>query len=437
VRRDPVRRGVGVLLALLVTVGLGAERAAQGQARPEPAALTLEALVDLALAENPEVRAARAEVEAARGRLHQAGLRPNPMLDLSGQQNVTGPDNTLMVGVTLPLDLNGRKDGRVAVAERELDMKRAGVAERERRLRADVKVKAGEWLAARRTLGFTEELLQVNRDALALVGERVRRGATPPLEESLMQVEVHRLEASQRILASRVEVLALQLKALAGLPPEASLTLRAELEPPGLPVGLAEGLARALAARPDLTAARTDLALARARITKEQAEGRWDASVNVGYQRQDFGYDLNGLTKGGGTRPIQDVFHYVGAGVTITLPVRNRNEGNVAAAAAEAQAAERRIDFVTLAIRQEVTAAFTAHDAVQRALEIYARGVRDVARRNLAVVRRTYELGRTPLLEVIAEQRRYIEIETGYTEALKQVYDSVVEIERVVGALPG
>jgi cobalt-zinc-cadmium efflux system outer membrane protein len=403
----------------------------------EPAGFALAfALVDLALVENPEVRAARAEVEAARGRLQQAGLRPNPMLDLGGQKNVAGPDNNLLIGVTLPLDLNGRKDGRVAVAAQELEMKRAAVAERERRLRADVKLKAGEWLAARRILGFTEELLQANRDALALVGERVRRGATPPLEESLMQVEVNRLEASQRIGASRVEVLALQLRALAGLSPEAPFVLRAELGPLGLTVGLADGLARALAGRPDLAAARTDLALAQARIRKEQAEGRWDASVNVGYQRQDFGYDLNGLTKSGGTRPIQDVFHYVGAGVTITLPLRNRNEGNVAAATAEAQAAERRIDFVTLMIRQEVTAAFTAYDAVQRALDIYARSVRDVARRNLGVVRRTYELGRTPLLEVISEQRRYIEVEQGYTEALKQVYDAVVEIERTVGILP-
>lgn len=51
-------------------------------------------------------------------------------------------------------------------------------------------------------------------------------------------------------------------------------------------------------------------------------------------------------------------------------------------------------------------------------------------------MRRTYELGRTTLLDVIAEQRRYIDIENGYTEALRQVYDAAVEIERAVGA-PG
>jgi cobalt-zinc-cadmium efflux system outer membrane protein len=104
-------------------------------------------------------------------------------------------------------------------------------------------------------------------------------------------------------------------------------------------------------------------------------------------------------------------------------------------AVAEAQAAARRVEFVALTLRQEVSAAFTQHEAAQRSLEIYGPGVREVARQNLEVVRKTYELGRIPLLDVIAEQRRYIEIEMGYTEAMKQVYDAVVEIERAVGTL--
>jgi cobalt-zinc-cadmium efflux system outer membrane protein len=104
-------------------------------------------------------------------------------------------------------------------------------------------------------------------------------------------------------------------------------------------------------------------------------------------------------------------------------------------ALASTAAAERCLAFVTLTIRQEVTAAFTRYDATQRALEIYTQGVREVARQNLEVVRQTYTLGRTTLLDVIAEQRRYIDIETGYTDALKQVYDAVVDIERTVGTL--
>ena len=168
-------------------------------------------------------------------------------------------------------------------------------------------------------------------------------------------------------------------------------------------------------------------------VRKEQAEGRWDASVSVGYQRQDFGFPLNGLTASGAQRPIQDVFHYFGGGVSITLPVWNRNQGNVAAATAAAQAAERRAEFAVLTAQQQIGAAFTQYEAARRSLDIYERGVRDVSRRNLDVIRQAYQLGRGSLLDVIAEQRRYIEIENGYTEALKQVYDAAVEVERAVG----
>ena len=114
------------------------------------------------------------------------------------------------------------------------------------------------------------------------------------------------------------------------------------------------------------------------------------------------------------------------------VPVRNRNQGNVAAAAAEAQAAERKREAAELIVRQEVAAAFAQFEAAQRALAIYTTGVRDVASRNLGVVRQAYELGRTPLLDVITEQRRYIDIEMGYTDALKLVYDARVEIQRAV-----
>jgi cobalt-zinc-cadmium efflux system outer membrane protein len=403
------------------------------QAQPG-AEITVDELVVRALTDSPDLRAARAEIGATVGRLQQAGLRPNPMLELGGQKALTA-DNNVTIGLTLPLDLNGRKEGRVGVAGRELQMKRAQVRDRERRLAADVRMKAGELLAAQRSLAVTDDLLGVNRDALRLVQNRVREGATPPLEENLMLVEVNRLDAMRQMLASRVEITSLQLKALAGMAPEAPLAVRGDLASAVAPPPAEEVAQQALTGRPDLDAARADVAMGAAKIRKERAEGRWDASVNVGYQRQDMGFDLNGVTSTGGTRPIQNVFHYFGGGVSIVLPVRNRNQGNVAAASAEAQAAERRLQFAELTVRQEVAAALAQYEAARRSLDIYERGVRDVASRNLSVVRQTYALGRGSLLDVIAEQRRYIDIENGYTDALRQVYDARVEIDRVTGAM--
>jgi len=64
---------------------------------------------------------------------------------------------------------------------------------------------------------------------------------------------------------------------------------------------------------------------------------------------------------------------------------------------------------------------------------LYRRGVRDQAAQNLDVVRQTYGYGRVPLLDAIAEQRRYIDIETGYTDILFDAYASRIALEKAVG----
>src|SRR5216684_9036507 len=171
------------VFVLVCVITAGAPPRGYAQSPPAAGEVTVEELVARALAENPDVRAAQADVDAGQGRLVQAGLRPNPMLELGGQKALS-PDNNVTIGLTVPLDLNGRKEGRVGVAERELQMKRAQVRDRERRLAAGVRMKAGELLAARRGLAVTDDLLTVNRDALRLVQDRVREGATPALEEN-------------------------------------------------------------------------------------------------------------------------------------------------------------------------------------------------------------------------------------------------------------
>ena len=420
----------GAMLASAALMVLIVAAAARAQSPSER--MTVDELITRALAAHPDLEATRLEVDAASARVRQAGLRPNPMLDVAGQKAL-GPDNNLVVGVTVPLDLNGRKEGRVGVAEREVDVRRAQLAERARRLRTDVRMKAAEVLAARRNLRTTRELLDANRRAVDLVRARVRQGAAPALDESLQAVETNRLETNEATLGSRLDVLLLQLKTLAGLPPEASLELVGDLAAPEALPDQADAARRAAQDRPDLAVARGEAAAAAARIRKEEADGRWDASVNVGYQRQQMGFGVMGITKTGGMREVEDTFHYFGGGFTITLPVRNRNEGNIAAARAEATAAERRRDLLDLTVRQEIAAAYAQHAGTRRGVDLYERGVLQVARHNFETIRQAYELGRGSLLDVIAEQRRYIEIEAGYTDALKQLYDAVAEVERATG----
>src|SRR5712691_3595037 len=95
--------------------------------------LTADALVRYAIAHNGELAAARQMIAEARGRLRQAGLKANPMIEASGTRAANTPDNKLMIGAELPLELGGRRTARVVVATAELQVREAEVADSERK----------------------------------------------------------------------------------------------------------------------------------------------------------------------------------------------------------------------------------------------------------------------------------------------------------------
>jgi outer membrane protein TolC len=66
-------------------------------------------------------------------------------------------------------------------------------------------------------------------------------------------------------------------------------------------------------------------------------------------------------------------------------------------------------------------------------VRIYAGDARALARQNLSVVRQSYELGRTTIFEVLAEQKRYLDLERAYTETLRAAYEARTALNRAVG----
>jgi outer membrane protein, heavy metal efflux system len=399
--------------------------------------VTADEAVARALAANGELLALRKEVEAARALVKQAGFRANPRLDVSGAKALTTPDHQLMVEGLLPLELGGRRAARVRVAEREVEVREALLADRERAVAAEVRARFGEALAEVLKLGVTEDLLNNSQRGYRLVVARVLEGRTAPLEQNQVLVEVNRLRSMREAGRGRAEVALLELRNLMGADPSEPLKLRGDFDGLIDPLpALAEATARALDARADLRAARAAEALAESRVEEARAAGRADADVRAGYQRMRSGYSLSGIDERGRLAPIDDTFNSVTFGVTVTLPVRDRNVGAVEAAAADLGAARWRREFLELTVRREVAAAYAAYEAAARASEIYRVGVRGQAGQNLSVIRRTYELGSKTLLDYIAEQRRYIELENDYVDSILQTYLARVRVASA-SAAPG
>ena len=66
-------------------------------------------------------------------------------------------------------------------------------------------------------------------------------------------------------------------------------------------------------------------------------------------------------------------------------------------------------------------------------MKIYGGGAQALARQNLVVVGQSYELGRVTVFEVLAERRRYLDVERAYTEALRAAYEARTALKRALG----
>lgn len=393
--------------------------------------VTADEAVAIAIRTNPELEAMRREASAAESLIRQARLRPNPSLEVGGSKQLNGPDNSWMVEGGLPLELGGRRGARVRVAEREAEIRRLAVEERERQLAAEVRVKWGESLAAILKLMFTEEMLAAAMENYDLVAAQVEEGRRPPLERNMELVEVNRIRVIREVAEGQVEVRLFELRSLMAMTPEQGLRLRGSLERPIEPLSpIADAVQRALQSRPDLEGARAVERLAAARTEQARSEGRIDADLMLGYQDMRSGFPLSGFNDVGMLMPIDMRARAFTFGVKLAIPVRNRNQGMIAASIEEEAAARSRREFGELSIRRDVATAYARFNRSLRASEIYQVGVRDQASANLQVVRQTYEIGTKTLLDYIAELRRFIETENGYIDTQLEAYLGFVEVMR-------
>jgi outer membrane protein, heavy metal efflux system len=395
--------------------------------------VTEDDLVTRALASNPTLAAQRQQIEMAKGDVTQAHLRKNPSLMLGGLQEVRGDDHTINVSGSLPLELYGRRARRTEVAQNKEDATQQSVADQERLLTGEVRTRFGEALASIRNLKFIEQLLQVNRDFLKLMDDRVREGATPSLDADETRVEVNRIETMRIEDQAKAEIALLALKQTVGIDLGEPIRLKGVLELMPLSYDQKQLLQLAMDHRPDLDFQRANESVASAELRSDKAMGKPDASIFGGYERPNMGFSEQAFDAAGNLTPIRQAFNHVVFGLNIDLPVFNRNQGAVVADTAAIQAARSQVAAVNLNLRHEVAQNLVRFNGAQARVALYRNGVRDQANHNLDVVRQTYSYGRTTLLDVIAEQRRYIDIETRYTDILLDAYAARVALEQAIG----
>lgn len=392
-------------------------------------------LVRRALASNAELAAARLDIERARARLSQAGLRPNPTLDFeqtTGRFTGAAGETEVSVGLAVPLELGGKRRRRIELARAEFEAAGAEVADRERRLANDVRALYAEALASIRELGTLEELNNIDLQTTRFIQARVNEGETAPIELNQLRVEVERLRSRRALVEGRLQASLLKLKSLTGVPANELVRLREDIASPGLappPTSLEAATDIALRSRPDLKLVRLNVEVAQAGLRLARSYAVPDVTAFTKYSQGRSVFDDTPVGV------LTDRDKLVTFGVSVGIPIFNRNQGAKAEATAAITQAERRLEFVEAIVRSEVQSAFARYEAARVAVSTFEQGVIPRSTENIRTIRAAYQIGAFSITDLLVEQRRLVDAQREFTEALAEQYRALADIQAAIGAI--
>ncbi|MGI8811019.1 MAG: TolC family protein [Pyrinomonadaceae bacterium] len=396
--------------------------------------LSIERLTEMGASRRADLMAARQRLAIAEGRLIQAGLRPNPTLDTDyGSPRFLGgePESDFSAGISQVFELGGKRSRRVAVAELELNQARAEIRALERAVTVEIRTAYVNALSAARQLDILEKLIAADNELVRVTEARLKEGDVAPLDLNLVKVESGRLKVQAIQARSALETGLLQIRTLIGVGINDDIRLALQPDrPPRFDAQLDQLTETALKTRADLQAARIGEELGSARIDLARANAVPNIAATVKYSRTNSIIDFPARL-GGGNFPNKD--NSLTFGVSIDIPVFNRNQGAIASAGGEKVQATRTREFLEATITRDVAIAFRKYRAAAEALVIYSTQILPRAEDNLRSVRASYNLGEFSVFEVVNEQRRLTENVTNYNQVLRDYYDALTELETAVG----
>ena len=178
-------------------------------------------------------------------------------------------------------------------------------------------------------------------------------------------------QADRLLQAGRTEAAVFELKRVLGMKPDAPLAVRDTLEgvvQTRVGRGAAGPRHRRRSSNSGLTCARRRPASRSPtrRSTVPQREGRFDVSLFANYMRMDAGFPQRGFGPTGGLERVRGQFNYVAAGAMVTIPILNRNQGEVAVARAERAGAAAAYEAARLAAEAGLASRSRRDERAQR-----------------------------------------------------------------------
>ncbi len=389
------------------------------------APLSLERLEQMAFENNPTLRQAQAELDAARGRARQAGTFPNPVIgytaeEVSGGAVIRGGEHGAFIEQQIPL--GGKLALSRTVFAREADQAEAALDLQRQRIRSTVRVLFYEALTAERRVEIRQRLAELVSEAVGVSRQLANVGAAD--RPDVLESEVEALRAQLQLTAARNRQFAVwrQLAAAVGNPSLQPAPLAATLESAVPELDRAGALNAILERSPELQVARRGIDRARAVVSRARRETYPDLFLRgvAAYNRE-----LLDISAG---RP-KAVGWEAAFEVGISLPVFNKNTGGIAAARADETRAEAEVRRLELTLESRLAGVFESYLTALRSAEVYRSQILPRAEEAYRLYLARYREMGAAYPQVLIAQRTLFQTTDEYLMTVEQAWRAALQIQ--------
>lgn len=385
------------------------------------ASLTLQQALATGLMHNPELASFAWEVRAAEARELQAGLLPNPEIEtdvenFGGNNEKQGFDSAdTTVRISQLFELGGKRGYRKRAAELEKNL--AGRDYEIKRLEVFEKISTAFWevLAAQERAAIAESLLELATKAHASVAEKVAAGKAPPVEAVQAQIAMTTTELECKKTQSDLESSRSRLAEAMGA--QSSTFEKTEGRFDAIaPLPALDKLQAALAESPDMLRWKTELEKRQAEVKLKDAGAVPDITITAGPRYYNENNDKAWV-----------------AGLSVPIPLFNRNQGERQEARCNAAKAEEEQKAGSIKLRSDLTQTYQSCSAAFALAAALRDRAIPGAQQAFKVTREGYWQGKFSYLMVLDAQRTLFELKQQYVDTLADYHTNRVAIERLLG----
>lgn len=390
--------------------------------------LTLERAWQLAEENNPQLKSARAALDAAEGELadSRALLWNNPQLSAERKRRevpqVSDPtqiNREWSVGLSQTFEIAGQQGARKSAAEQALAATTEAIAETRRQLRAEVESRFVRVLSLQQRIRMEERTLQLIEDAAAAVGKRVKAGEDSRLDGNLAKVEAER--ARNQVAALREQLV------------QARAELASTLQLPAATLPEVEGaLDRGdRYTLEELMAAAQNRALLRALDYREAA-----AKSRLDLERASVYPDITlGLTIAReGPADLRE--RVIGISVSLPLPLFRRNATGIGRASSELTQAQIDKQAANRDVRAQVIALWERLENLKGRVRRLTESVLPSLEENQRLSSISFRAGEIGLLQLLLVNRQVLDGQRDLLDARTELRLTQVALEAAAGWQP-